>query len=268
MTTASQPRVARGRRGQPGRRATTVSWPFSRRRGACSTSARSPKSPSTTSPRAQAYPGRPSTSTSLQGRGPVDAVRAGHLRRPTQRSKARRGLCPLIPRGVACRDQRLLRTFVRHGGVTRAAHAATATHAESPRTTGDIHAEVDRQHRAAIEAERARRRGPGHCCPRGSGTALNLMNERALFASFSRRAALDSQGPAGRHAGAHLGHQHLRHRAVIRQTPMRTYVRVGHVPPSCTLISTRSTRRSSSATTRAARQAGDRRRRRRPRGQL
>ena len=102
---------------------------------------------------------------------------------------------------------------------------------------------------AAIEAGRAEADAPATLPARDLATALNLMNERALFASFTDEQPSIAQDQLVDTLAHIWVTQHLRRGPVICHRPMRTYVRVGHAPPSCTLISTRSTRRSSSATT-------------------
>ena len=75
--------------------------------------------------------------------------------------------------------------FVKHKGVTRAGHTARATHPEiGDLLTTFMQKWIDNT-AATIEAERERGVAPTTLPAHDLATALNLMNERALFASFS-----------------------------------------------------------------------------------
>lgn len=76
-------------------------------------------------------------------------------------------------------------TFVKHKGVTRAGHAARAGNPEISRLLATFMQKWIDNTAATIEAERARGAAPDTLPARDLATALNLMNERALFASFS-----------------------------------------------------------------------------------
>jgi AcrR family transcriptional regulator len=77
-------------------------------------------------------------------------------------------------------------TFVKHKGVTRAAHEVRASNS----TVRDLLATFMKKWidstAATIEAERAQRTAPTTLPAHELATALNLMNERALFASFTQ----------------------------------------------------------------------------------
>ena len=75
--------------------------------------------------------------------------------------------------------------FVQHKGVTRAGHAARATHPEIRELLASFMQKWIDRTAASIEAERARGAAPTTLPAQDLATALNLMNERALFASFS-----------------------------------------------------------------------------------
>lgn len=75
--------------------------------------------------------------------------------------------------------------FVRHKGVTRAGHAARATNPEISELLATFMQKWIDGTAASIEAERARGAAPTTLPAHDLATALNLMNERALFASFS-----------------------------------------------------------------------------------
>jgi len=75
--------------------------------------------------------------------------------------------------------------FVKHKGVTRAGHAARASHAEIRELLATFMQKWIDNTAATIEAERARGAAPTTLPAQDLATALNLMNERALFASFA-----------------------------------------------------------------------------------
>lgn len=75
--------------------------------------------------------------------------------------------------------------FVKHKGVTRAGHAARATHPEIAELLATFMQKWIDNTAAIIETERERGLAPTTLPARDLATALNLMNERALFASFS-----------------------------------------------------------------------------------
>ncbi|HEX2285023.1 MAG TPA: TetR/AcrR family transcriptional regulator [Mycobacterium sp.] len=75
--------------------------------------------------------------------------------------------------------------FVKHKGVTRAGHAARATNPEIRQLLATFMQKWIDNTAATIEAERARGAAPTTLPAQDLATALNLMNERALFASFS-----------------------------------------------------------------------------------
>lgn len=75
--------------------------------------------------------------------------------------------------------------FVRHKGVTRAGHAARATNPEIRELLATFMQKWIDGTAASIEAERDRGAAPATLPAHDLATALNLMNERALFASFS-----------------------------------------------------------------------------------
>jgi TetR/AcrR family transcriptional regulator, ethionamide resistance regulator len=76
-------------------------------------------------------------------------------------------------------------TFVQHKGVTRAAHEVRASHPEVRRLLATFMAKWIDSTAETIEAERAQGAAPTTLPARDLATALNLMNERALFASFA-----------------------------------------------------------------------------------
>jgi AcrR family transcriptional regulator len=75
--------------------------------------------------------------------------------------------------------------FVQHKGVTRAGHAARASHPEIGELLATFMQKWIDRTTDFIEAERARGVAPTTLPAKDLATALNLMNERALFASFS-----------------------------------------------------------------------------------
>jgi TetR/AcrR family transcriptional regulator, ethionamide resistance regulator len=75
--------------------------------------------------------------------------------------------------------------FVKHKGVTRAGHAARATNPEIRELLTTFMQKWIDNTAATIEAERERGVAPMTLPAQDLATALNLMNERALFASFS-----------------------------------------------------------------------------------
>src|SRR3954451_18120214 len=75
--------------------------------------------------------------------------------------------------------------FVKHKGVTRAGHAARATHTEIRDLLARFMQKWIDNTAATIEAERERGLAPTTLPAQDLATALNLMNERTLFASFS-----------------------------------------------------------------------------------
>jgi AcrR family transcriptional regulator len=75
--------------------------------------------------------------------------------------------------------------FVKHKGVTRAGHAARASHPEIGELLATFMQKWIDRTTDSIEAERARGVAPTTLPAKDLATALNLMNERALFASFS-----------------------------------------------------------------------------------
>jgi AcrR family transcriptional regulator len=75
--------------------------------------------------------------------------------------------------------------FVKHKGVTRAGHAARATNSEIRELLATFMQKWIDNTAATIEAERALGIAPTTLPAQDLATALNLMNERALFASFS-----------------------------------------------------------------------------------
>ena len=74
--------------------------------------------------------------------------------------------------------------FVRHKGITRAGHAARATNPEIRELLSTFMQKWIDNTAESIEAERARGTAPTTLPAADLATALNLMNERALFASF------------------------------------------------------------------------------------
>jgi AcrR family transcriptional regulator len=76
-------------------------------------------------------------------------------------------------------------TFVRHRGVTRAAHEVRASHPEVRELLATFMTKWIDSTTATIEAERAQGAAPTTLPARDLATALNLMNERALFTSFT-----------------------------------------------------------------------------------
>jgi AcrR family transcriptional regulator len=85
-------------------------------------------------------------------------------------------------------------TFVRHKGVTRAGHAVWASHPECAQLLAVFMQKWIDRTADSIEAERGRGAAPTTVPARDLATALNLMNERTLFASFSdERPALPQQ---------------------------------------------------------------------------
>ncbi len=76
-------------------------------------------------------------------------------------------------------------TFARHRGVTRAAHEVRATHPEVRELLATFMDKWIDSTTAMIEAGRAEGFAPTTLPARDLATALYLMNERALFASFT-----------------------------------------------------------------------------------
>jgi TetR/AcrR family transcriptional regulator, ethionamide resistance regulator len=76
-------------------------------------------------------------------------------------------------------------TFVKHKGVTRAAHEVRASNSAVRDLLATFMTKWIDSTEATIEAERAQGTAPTTLSARDLATALNLMNERALFASFS-----------------------------------------------------------------------------------
>jgi len=75
--------------------------------------------------------------------------------------------------------------FVKYRGITRAGHAARASHPEIRELLATFMQKWIDRTADSIEAERARGVAPTTLPAKDLATALNLMNERALFASFS-----------------------------------------------------------------------------------
>lgn len=75
--------------------------------------------------------------------------------------------------------------FVKHKGVTRAGHAARASNREIQELLATFMQKWIDRTADSIEAERARGAAPTTLPAQDLATALNLMNERVLFASFS-----------------------------------------------------------------------------------
>jgi AcrR family transcriptional regulator len=75
--------------------------------------------------------------------------------------------------------------FVKHKGVTRAGHAARASNPEISELLATFMQKWIDNTAATIEAERAAGLAPTTLPAQDLATGLNLMNERALFASFS-----------------------------------------------------------------------------------
>ncbi len=75
--------------------------------------------------------------------------------------------------------------FVKHKGVLRAAHSVRATNPEISQLLATFMQKWIDNTAATIEAERAVGAAPTTLPAQDLATALNLMNERALFASFS-----------------------------------------------------------------------------------
>ena len=101
---------------------------------------------------------------------------------------------------------------------------------------------------ASIEAERARGMAPTTLPAQDLATALNLMNERAMFASFAE----DQPAIPEDHVLDTLVHVWIT--SIYGESHYLSYPRCEHMfvsgaPPSCTLTSIRSTPRSSSVTT-------------------
>ena len=76
-------------------------------------------------------------------------------------------------------------TFVKHKGVTRAAHEVRASNPAVRDLLATFMTKWIESTEATIEAERTQGTAPTTLPARDIATALNLMNERALFASFS-----------------------------------------------------------------------------------
>jgi AcrR family transcriptional regulator len=76
-------------------------------------------------------------------------------------------------------------TFVQHKAVTRAAQSARVSNPEIRHLLAMFMQRWIDNTAASIEAERARGVAPTTLPAQGLATALNLMNERALFASFA-----------------------------------------------------------------------------------
>lgn len=76
-------------------------------------------------------------------------------------------------------------TFASHKKVTRAVQAATATNAEVRQLWATFMQKWITYTAAVIDAERARDAAPDTLPAQELATALNLLNERALFASFA-----------------------------------------------------------------------------------
>ncbi|MGH3674619.1 MAG: TetR/AcrR family transcriptional regulator [Mycobacterium sp.] len=76
-------------------------------------------------------------------------------------------------------------TFVRHRGVTRAAHEVRASNPDVRALLARFMTKWIDSTAATIEAERAQGAAPTTLPARDLATALNLMNERALFTSFT-----------------------------------------------------------------------------------
>jgi AcrR family transcriptional regulator len=76
-------------------------------------------------------------------------------------------------------------TFVRHRGVTRAAHEVRASNPEVRELLARFMQKWIDSTAATIEAERDQGAAPTTLPARDLATALNLMNERALFTSFT-----------------------------------------------------------------------------------
>lgn len=75
--------------------------------------------------------------------------------------------------------------FVKHKGVTRAGHASRASNREIQELLATFMQKWIDRTADSIEAERARGAAPTTLPAQDLATALNLMNERVLFASFS-----------------------------------------------------------------------------------
>ena len=176
----------------------------------------------------------------------ADATVRGSVRRLRHRPCAR----------LARQHQRLLRTPAHSPGRVLAGVAADRDQRRVRELWSTFMQKwVDRT-AAVISAERARGAAPDTVPAQDLAAALNLMNERAMFASYTGQSPSIAEDCSARHRGAHLGDEHLRHCPQLVGTSMRTYVRVGVQvgppvrPPgtSCTLISTPSTPQSSSVT--------------------
>jgi hypothetical protein len=76
-------------------------------------------------------------------------------------------------------------TFVKHKAVTRAAHEVRASNSEVRDLLATYMAKWIDSTAATIEAERNQGAAPTTLPAHDLATALNLMNERALFASFA-----------------------------------------------------------------------------------
>ena len=113
-----------------------------------------------------------------------------------------------------------------HVGVALAGVAATATNAEI-RALWSTYMQkwIDRT-AAVITAERARGAAPDTVPAQDLAAALNLMNERTMFASYTAQKPVHCRRSCARHSGARLDHQRLRRIPLTRRTSMRTYVRV------------------------------------------
>ena len=85
-------------------------------------------------------------------------------------------------------------TFVRHRGVTRAAHEVRASHPEVRELLARFMDKWIDSTAATIEAERAQGTAPTTVHAHDLATALNLMNERALFTSFTDERPSIAQG--------------------------------------------------------------------------
>ena len=214
VTTASQPRAARGRRA-PGRRATTVSSLSSRRRDSCSTSARIAEI-SVDDLAKGAGISRPTFYFYFPSK---DAVLFALFERVISEADAAferhdAALPEAADHYEMCRSgiNVFFDTFVRHRTVTRAAQEVRHSHPEVRDLLAKFMKKWIDKTAATIEMARAAGMAPTTLPAHDLATALNLMNERAFVRIVQRRGEPAHTPPTRLldTACAHLGHQHLR----------------------------------------------------------
>ena len=131
----------------------------------------------------------------------MDVAFEQHNQSPTRRPTATR---------CAARHQRVLRHVRSHRGVTRAAHEVRASHPEVRELLVRFMDKWIDQHRRDHRGRARPGLAPMTLPARDLATALNLMNERALFASFTDEQPSIAPERLLDTLDAHLGHQHLR----------------------------------------------------------